>query len=116
MPQITVGCSSVLEDSFARAVHEAAVGIAAAAPEACRTLSRRGDRTAYGYEEPGQERHAVVHVTPGLLAGRSEETKERLTQAVLDLLRTHVAAQDGLTLHASAETRELDPSYRRFQR
>ncbi|MDX2597382.1 MULTISPECIES: 5-carboxymethyl-2-hydroxymuconate Delta-isomerase [Streptomyces] len=121
MPQITVDYTAVLDDSdsfdaagFARALHEAVVEIAAARPEACKTLFREA-YAAYGYEEMDQ-RHAIVHVTIGLLAGRSEETKAALTEAVLELLRTHVAPEDGITLHASAEVRDLDPSYRKFER
>ena len=49
----------------------------------------------------------------GLLAGRTEETKERLTSAVLELLRTHVKAGEA-AVHASAEVRDLDPSYRKY--
>jgi 5-carboxymethyl-2-hydroxymuconate isomerase len=35
---------------------------------------------------------------------------------VLDLLRKHLAPEDGVTLHASAEVRDLDASYRKFDR
>lgn len=118
MPQITVDHSHPVEDvldedGFARELHRTIVDIAAAKPEACKTLFRYADHRAFGYEDPGA--HAIVHVTIGLLAGRSEETKAKLTEAVLDLLRTHVQRQDGVTLHASAEVRELDPSYRKFE-
>lgn len=56
-----------------------------------------------------------MHVTLGLLAGRTEETKARLTEAVLELLRQYVKPSGGLALHASAEVRELDPSYRKSE-
>ncbi|MGW0764755.1 5-carboxymethyl-2-hydroxymuconate Delta-isomerase [Streptomyces sp. NPDC002676] len=121
MPQITVDYTAVLEDSdafdmdgFARALHETAVEIAAAKPESCKTLFRDG-LSAYGYE-PMDRQPAIVHVTIGLLAGRSEETKARLTEATLGLLRKHITPADGVTLHASAEVRDLDPSYRKFDR
>jgi 5-carboxymethyl-2-hydroxymuconate isomerase len=55
-----------------------------------------------------------VHVTIGLLAGRTDEAKARLTEAVLELLRQHVKPVEGLALHASAEVRDLDSSYRKF--
>ena len=42
------------------------------------------------------------------------ETKAQLTEAVLELLRTHVKPVEGLVLHASAEVRDLDASYRKF--
>ena len=118
MPQITVDFSynaEVISDTFVRELHETVVEIAAARPEACKTLFREG-HTGYGYEGVADESHHVVHVTIGLLAGRSEETKAKLTEAVLDVLRKHVAPQDGGTLHASAEGRDLDASYRKFER
>ena len=55
-----------------------------------------------------------MHVTLGLLAGRTDETKARLTEAVLELLRRYVKSDGELALHASAEVRDLDPSYRKF--
>ena len=57
-----------------------------------------------------------MHVTSGLLAGRTDETKARLTEAVLELLKKHVEDDGPATLHASAEVRDLDPSYRKFER
>ncbi|MBU6533438.1 5-carboxymethyl-2-hydroxymuconate Delta-isomerase [Streptomyces sp. NPDC057245] len=117
MPQITVDYSAELADdfdrpAFARALHEGVVEIAAARPPACKTQFRRTEDTTVG---PGTDGHAVVHVTVGLLAGRTEETKARLTEAVLELLRQHVKPSGGLALHASAEVRELDPSYRKYE-
>ncbi|MFG3657137.1 5-carboxymethyl-2-hydroxymuconate Delta-isomerase [Streptomyces sp. NPDC047706] len=116
MPQITVDYSATLagdfdRPAFARALHTAVVEIAAAKPPSCKTQFRRAEDTAVGDETEG---HAVVHVTLGLLAGRSEDTKARLTGAVLELLRRHVKPAGGLALHASAEVRDLDPSYRKL--
>ncbi|MFJ2604670.1 5-carboxymethyl-2-hydroxymuconate Delta-isomerase [Streptomyces sp. NPDC091279] len=115
MPQITVDYSDTLGDSFdrdgfARELHAATVEIAAAKPEACKTHFRPAAFTAFGYAYGG---HAVVHVTFGLLAGRTDEVKARLTEATLELLRKHIA-DDGQVLHASAEVRDLDASYRKF--
>ncbi|WP_405873508.1 MULTISPECIES: 5-carboxymethyl-2-hydroxymuconate Delta-isomerase [unclassified Streptomyces] len=118
MPQITVDYSRTIpfdRDGFARALHEATVEIAAAKPEACKTQFRPSEFTAFGYEDPDEGGHAIVHVTLGLLAGRTEETKAKLTEAVLELLREHIE-DDGFVLHASAEVRDLDPSYRKFER
>ncbi|MFJ6072822.1 5-carboxymethyl-2-hydroxymuconate Delta-isomerase [Streptomyces sp. NPDC093065] len=117
MPQITVDYSGRLaggfdRPAFARALHEAVVEIAAARPPACKTQFRRAEDTVVG---PDTEGHAVVHVTLGLLAGRTDETKVRLTEAVLELLRQYAKPDDGLALHASAEVRDLDPSYRKFE-
>ncbi|MFJ4470701.1 5-carboxymethyl-2-hydroxymuconate Delta-isomerase [Streptomyces sp. NPDC089424] len=118
MPQITVDHSATLADdfdrpAFARALHTAVVEIAAARLPACKTQFRPAADTVVGDESEG---HAVVHVTVGLLAGRDDDTKARLTETVLDLLRRHVRQSPGRTLHASAEVRDLAPSYRTFDR
>ncbi|MFG2795910.1 isomerase [Streptomyces pseudovenezuelae] len=118
MPQITVDHSRFVSfdrEEFARGLHTALVEIAAAKPEACKTQFRASEVTAFGYEDPADGGHAVVHVTIGLLAGRTDETKARLTEAVLELLREHIE-DDGAVLHASAEVRDLDASYRKFER
>ncbi|MDQ0683333.1 5-carboxymethyl-2-hydroxymuconate isomerase [Streptomyces sp. B4I13] len=119
MPQITVDYSSTMDPAFdragfARALHASVVEIAAAKPEACKTLFRPAEFTAFGYDDPEERGHAVVHVTLGLLAGRTDETKTKLTETVLELLRAHVA-DGGFVLHASAEVRDLDPSYRKYE-
>lgn len=115
MPQITVDYSAPLADAFdraafAREVHARTVEIAAARPPACTTQFRRTEDTVVG---PDAEGYAIVHVSVGLLAGRTEETKARLAEAVLEALRAHVKPVEGLVLHASAEIRDLDASYRK---
>ena len=116
MPQITVDYSSPLTEAFDRrafalALHEEVVETAKAKPEACKTQFRRTEDTTVGADSDG---HGIVHVWIGLLAGRTEEVKAQLTEAVLELVRTHVKPVEGLALHASVEVRELDPSYRKF--
>ncbi|MFF9276093.1 5-carboxymethyl-2-hydroxymuconate Delta-isomerase [Streptomyces griseosporeus] len=116
MPQITVDYSAPLAGGFDRrrfalALHEVTAEIAATQEAGCKTRFRVTEDTTVGRDEDG---HALVHVTIGLLPGRTDETKARLTEAVLELLRTHVKPVAGLTLHASAEVRELDASYRKF--
>ncbi|MFD3588571.1 5-carboxymethyl-2-hydroxymuconate Delta-isomerase [Streptomyces sp. NPDC058683] len=117
MPQITVDYTAAAEgvfdrEGFARALHTAVVEIAAAKPEACKTLFRAADETAFGYDAEGA--HVIVHVTFGLLAGRTDETKAKLTETTLELLREHLKPE-GSVLHASAEVRDLDPSYRKYE-
>ncbi|MET9389013.1 5-carboxymethyl-2-hydroxymuconate Delta-isomerase [Streptomyces sp. NPDC006624] len=117
MPQITVDYSADLADGFdrpgfAKALHEATVEIAAAKPPACKTRFRPTEDIVVGPETRG---HAHVHVHIALLAGRTDDTKARLTQAALDLLRTHLSPAGGVALHASAEVRDLDPSYAKFE-
>ncbi|WP_200303571.1 5-carboxymethyl-2-hydroxymuconate Delta-isomerase [Streptomyces adelaidensis] len=116
MPQITVDYSAVLAEGFdrpgfAKALHEEVVRTAAAKPEACKTQFRAGGDTTVGPDTAG---HAVVHVTLGLLAGRTDETKVKLTENVLELLREYLKPEGGLALHVSAEVRDLAPSYRKF--
>ncbi|GGW83221.1 5-carboxymethyl-2-hydroxymuconate Delta-isomerase [Streptomyces lomondensis] len=117
MPQITVDYSADLADDFdrpgfAKALHEATVEIAAAKPPACKTRFRRTEDVVVGPETEG---HAHVHVHLALLSGRTDETKARLTEATLDLVRKYVKAAEGVVLHASAEVRDLDASYRKFE-
>ncbi|MDK1343427.1 5-carboxymethyl-2-hydroxymuconate Delta-isomerase [Streptomyces sp. 378] len=117
MPQITVDYSADLADGFdrrgfAQALHEATVEIAAAKPPACKSRFRPTEDIVVGPEAEG---HAHVHIHIALLAGRTDETKARLTQAALDLLRTYLKQPEGLALHASAEVRDLDPSYAKFE-
>jgi 5-carboxymethyl-2-hydroxymuconate isomerase len=117
MPQITVEYSADLADDFdrpgfAKALHEATAEIAAARPSGCKTRFRRTEDIVVG---PETGRHSHVHVHFALLPGRTEETKARLTEATLELLRTHVKAAQGRVLNASAEVRELDASYRKFE-
>lgn len=116
MPQITVERSGYLDhvdwEAFATALHPVVVETAGARPEACKTRVLRTEDEAVGAESDG---HAIVQVTIALLAGRSDETKAELAEAVVELLRKHVEPQDGLRLHLSAEVRDLDPSYRKAE-
>jgi 5-carboxymethyl-2-hydroxymuconate isomerase len=117
MPQITVDYSARLDDAFDRrgfalALHPVVVDTAAARIEACKTRFRPTEDNVVGAEADG---HAVVHVTLALLAGRTDETKARLAQAALELVRAHVKPVEGVALHVSAEVRDLDPSYRKSE-
>jgi 5-carboxymethyl-2-hydroxymuconate isomerase len=87
------------------------VETAAAKLPACKTRFRPAEDLVIGGEANG---HALVHVMIALLPGRTEETKAALTERTLDLLRAHVKPA-GLTLHASAEVRDLDASYTKFE-
>jgi 5-carboxymethyl-2-hydroxymuconate isomerase len=116
MPQVTVDYSDTLtpafdREGFAKALHAELVATAAAKPQACKTRFLPTQGVTVGSDTGG---HALVHVAIGLLPGRTDETKAKLTENVLELLRTHLTA-DGVTLHASAEVHELDPSYRKFE-
>ncbi|MFJ5259323.1 5-carboxymethyl-2-hydroxymuconate Delta-isomerase [Streptomyces sp. NPDC088387] len=117
MPQITVDYSTTLANdfnrpAFARALHTAVVAIATAKPQACKSHFRPTEDSTVGDDTEG---HALVHVTIGLLAGRTDETKARLTETTVELLREHVKPAGGRVLHVSAEVRDLDPSYRKYE-
>ncbi|MFF1682051.1 5-carboxymethyl-2-hydroxymuconate Delta-isomerase [Streptomyces sp. NPDC058256] len=120
MPQITVEhCLDHVDwNAFALALHPVVVEVAAARLEACKTrVLRTEDQIVGDVAATGMGGPAIVHVTLALLPGRSDETKAELTEAVLDLLRKHIEPTDGITaVHASAEVRDLDPSYRKYEK
>ena len=110
MPQITVDHSADLDDridrdGLAAAVHQAAVDTVAARIPACKTRFRRVDATVVG-----DAAASLVHVEIGLLAGRTEEAKASLAEAVLAALPHHI--KEPTAVHLSTEIRDLAPSYR----
>ncbi|MCX3062805.1 tautomerase family protein [Streptomyces beihaiensis] len=110
MPQITVDYSAGLGDridrpALAGALHAAAVEHVAARTAACKTRFRRADATV-----AGEAAADLVHVEIALLAGRTEEAKAALADAVLAALPGHIEAPEGV--HLSAEVRDLEPAYR----
>jgi 5-carboxymethyl-2-hydroxymuconate isomerase len=116
MPQVTVDYSDRLKgtfdrEGFAKALTAELVATAAARAEACKTRFVPTEDASADLQDGGP---ALVHVSIALLPGRTDETKARLTENVLELLRTHLDT-DGERLHASAEVRELDASYRKFE-
>lgn len=120
MPQITVEVSSLLDHvdwrGFALELHPIVVETAAARLEACKTRVLRTEEDVVGaVAADGYGGPAIVNLTIALLAGRTDETKARLTEAALELLRKYVPPADGFTMHVSAEVRDLDPSYRKFE-
>ncbi|MFJ4873351.1 5-carboxymethyl-2-hydroxymuconate Delta-isomerase [Streptomyces sp. NPDC088757] len=115
MPQILVtraGRDDVDWEGFASALNQLVVEKAAARLEACKTQVVRAEDAAVSADVDG---HGLVHVTIGLLAGRTDETKAELTEAVVDLLRKFAGPEDGYRMHVSAEVRDLDPSYRKAE-
>ncbi|WP_309049657.1 isomerase [Streptomyces sp.] len=109
MPQITVDYSAPLDRrGFALALHPLVVETVDTKPEACKTRFREVEEAVVG---DGSTEDAVVHVEIALLAGRADEVKARLSEAVLDLLPRHLKTADGVRL--SVEVRDLEPSYRK---
>lgn len=116
MPQITVDYSAELDDTFDRpgfagALHPLIAETVTTKVAACKTRFRRVEETVVA-DAPGGD--ALVHVDISLLAGRTPEVKNRLTESVLELLAARIRQTDGLTLHLSVEARDLDPSYRKI--
>ncbi|MEE4489490.1 5-carboxymethyl-2-hydroxymuconate Delta-isomerase [Streptomyces sp. NPDC050529] len=116
MPQITVDYSAELDDTFDRAgfagaLHPLIAETVSTKIAACKTRFRRVDETVVADAPSGD---AVVHIAITLLSGRTPEVRAQLTESVLELLAGHIRPAEGLTLHLSAETHDLDPSYRRI--
>ncbi|OKJ76588.1 5-carboxymethyl-2-hydroxymuconate Delta-isomerase [Streptomyces sp. CB02460] len=115
MPQITVDYSAELAEAFDRpafalALHPIVAETVDTKIAACKTRFRRAEETVVADAPAGD---VVVHVDISLLPGRTPETKARLTEAVLELLRAHLGTVTGATPHLSAEARDLDASYRK---
>ncbi|MFD8209094.1 5-carboxymethyl-2-hydroxymuconate Delta-isomerase [Streptomyces sp. NPDC059695] len=109
MPQITVDYSAPLDRrGFARALHPLVVETVDATLGACKTRFREVEELVVG---DGATDDVIVHVEIALLAGRTDEAKARLADAVLDLLPAHLKATEGVRL--SVEVRDLDGSYRK---
>ncbi|MFF5638226.1 5-carboxymethyl-2-hydroxymuconate Delta-isomerase [Streptomyces sp. NPDC012825] len=116
MPQILVtrtGRDDVDWEGFASALNQLVAEKAATRLETCKTQVVRGEDSAVGTDV--EEHGGLVHVAIGLLAGRTDETKAELTEAVVDLLRRFAGPEDGCRMHVSAEVRDLDPSYRKAE-
>ncbi|MFJ6460796.1 5-carboxymethyl-2-hydroxymuconate Delta-isomerase [Streptomyces sp. NPDC091387] len=115
MPQITVDYSAELDETFdfqgfAGALHPLIAETVSTKIAACKTRFRQVAGTAVADAPDGE---AIAHIEIAMLAGRTPELKARLAESVLELLAGHIRPTDGLTLHLSAETRDLDPSYRK---
>ncbi|MEU9581656.1 5-carboxymethyl-2-hydroxymuconate Delta-isomerase [Streptomyces chilikensis] len=113
MPHITVDHSDSLTGAFdrpgfARALHPLVAEIAKASVGDCKTRFRRVDET---FVADGAAGHAVIHAEIALRPGRAGAVKAELGQAVLALLREHVAPAPGVTVHASVEVRDLGDAY-----
>ncbi|MEE1755205.1 5-carboxymethyl-2-hydroxymuconate Delta-isomerase [Streptomyces sp. SP18CS02] len=113
MPQITVDHSASLDDAFdgpgfARALHPLVAATVDTRIEGCKTRLRRVEGTVVG---DGTGDDALIHVGIALLPGRGDELKARLTESVVALVGDFV--EPGVTVHVSAEVRDLEASYRK---
>ncbi|WP_369143874.1 5-carboxymethyl-2-hydroxymuconate Delta-isomerase [Streptomyces sp. R44] len=109
MPQITVDYSAPLDRrGFALALHPIVVETVDATLDACKTRFREVEELVVG---DGAADDHIVHVDIALLAGRTEQAKARLSEAVLALLPAYLKAKEGV--HLSVEVHDLDGSYRK---
>ncbi|MFJ9615915.1 5-carboxymethyl-2-hydroxymuconate Delta-isomerase [Streptomyces noursei] len=120
MPHITVDYSAGLagvfdRHAFVRELHPMVLDVSGSAG-VCKTFFRPASDTYVGDQEEGQV--AFVHVAVGLLPGRSDELKGRLSEDVLALLGKHLPGVPGLPggtareVISSVEVRDLAGSYR----
>ncbi|MEV5886534.1 5-carboxymethyl-2-hydroxymuconate delta isomerase [Streptomyces sp. NPDC052020] len=115
MPHLTIDYSSRLADVFDRAalvreLHPLVREVAGSAG-VCKTFFRPAE-TYVG--DGGGDGRDFVHAQVGLMPGRSETLKARLSESVLAVLAKHLptGGADGVVL--SAEVRDLPGSYRLF--
>ncbi|MEU7301354.1 5-carboxymethyl-2-hydroxymuconate Delta-isomerase [Streptomyces sp. NPDC007206] len=115
MPHLTIDYSSRLAGAFdARAfvkeLHPLVVEESGTSG-VCKTLLRPAG--TYVGDGPGTDA-VFVHVEVGLMPGRPEDQKARLSESVLALLAKHLPADDGdrERVFLSVEVRDLAASYR----
>ncbi len=112
MPQITVDHPTHLNVSFDRRgfaleLHPLVVEIADARLPACKTRFRATEENVVGDAADGP---GVLNIEIALLAGRTEEVKKRLAEAVVELAGKYVVGT-AVAGHVSVEVRDLDASY-----
>ncbi|MEU7639718.1 5-carboxymethyl-2-hydroxymuconate delta isomerase [Streptomyces sp. NPDC039016] len=114
MPHITVDYSAQLAGvfdrrAFVRELHPM-VREETGSAGVCKTFFRPAADTYIGDQDAGKV--AFVHVEVGLLPGRAEELKARLSEDVLALLGKHLPGDDAHEVVSSVEVRDLAGSYR----
>lgn len=112
MPHIVVDFSDPLPGSFDRRafaleLHELTAEMIDTTVGSCKTRFRRVEEAIIA---DGASGHALIHAELAILPGRSDESKSRLSLAVLELVERHTATA-GTVVHASVEVRDLDESY-----
>ncbi|MDX3093557.1 isomerase [Streptomyces sp. ME19-03-3] len=115
MPHITVDYTGNLADAFDRrgfatALHPLVAELIDTKVEACTTRFRRPDEYVLA---DGAEERALVLVRAAILSGRTSEAKTRLSEAVLELLRKHLAPPPGLVVQTAVDVVDLDRTWYR---
>lgn len=113
MPHITVDYSPQLADAFdrpgfVRELHPL-VREWVASRGVCKTFFRQAAET--WVDDADGQLVAFVHIAIGLLPGRPEGLKSRLSEEVLRLLDKHLRPALDRRIVRSAEVRDLTPSY-----
>lgn len=112
MPHLTIDCSEQLADAvdrpaLLRELHRLVLADSGSTG-VCKTVFRRAE-TYVGGGAGG-----FVHVEVGLMPGRSEALKARLSERILALLVARLPATGAGGTTCSAEVRDLAGSYRLF--
>ncbi|MFF7213565.1 5-carboxymethyl-2-hydroxymuconate Delta-isomerase [Streptomyces sp. NPDC008238] len=115
MPHITVDYTGNLADAFDRrgfatALHPLVAETIDTKVEACTTRFRRSDEYVLADGAPG---HALVLVRAAVLSGRTPEAKTRLSEAVLELVRKHLAPTPELSVRTAVDVVDLDRTWYR---
>jgi 5-carboxymethyl-2-hydroxymuconate isomerase len=113
MPQIKVEYSAGLgagfdAHAFTRAIHAIVVEIAGADLGSCKTRLVPLDHYVIG---DGSADQAMIHVDLRILAGRTEDQKTRLGEAVLAAAVAAIDKPPHLQLQVTIEVRELDRAH-----
>ncbi|OWA13907.1 hypothetical protein B9W62_04250 [Streptomyces sp. CS113] len=113
MPHLTVDYSIRLaavfdRAAFVRELHPLVIDLTRSAG-VCKTFFRAADACVH---DGSDEASTFVHVEIGLLPGRSEEVKARLSDRVLALTATCIPAAMAPWAVLSVEVRDLSRSYR----
>ncbi|NBM16542.1 5-carboxymethyl-2-hydroxymuconate Delta-isomerase [Streptomyces sp. GC420] len=115
MPLVRVEYSEELapafdRQGFARDLHATVPPLIDATTAAFKTRFHRIEESYLG---AGERDIAAVLIQLAILSGRTPEQKAALSEAVLDLVRKHVAEVPGVRTHFSVEVRDMDrDSYR----
>ncbi|MGW3242621.1 5-carboxymethyl-2-hydroxymuconate Delta-isomerase [Streptomyces sp. NPDC001070] len=115
MPHITVDYTGNLADAFDRrgfalALHPLVAKIIDTRVEACKTRFRRSEEYVL---VDGAPEHAMILVQAAVLSGRTPEAKTQLSEAVLELLREHLAPTPQLSVQTAVDIVDLDRTWYR---
>ncbi|NEA46473.1 5-carboxymethyl-2-hydroxymuconate Delta-isomerase [Streptomyces sp. SID10815] len=120
MPHLVIDCSAPLADALDRAalieeLHPLVLADSGSTG-VCKTVFRRAETyVGDGADADGRSGgNGFVHVEVGLMPGRSEALKARLSERILTLLVAHLPAAGAGGATCSVEVRDLAGSYRLF--